>query len=113
MNTVFCRTLVEGNIFDPTLLEGMPDAPTFWEMDDPPTRQEVQCHCGSQEQQRCWAQQPASSITGVYLCALRSRLTEQYVFYLLVWLRGKGALKMSYKGTRVIQHPLLAAYEEN
>ena len=39
----FAGLLKGGNDFDPTLLEEIPDAPTFWEMDDPPTRQEVQC----------------------------------------------------------------------
>ena len=39
----FAGLLNGGNDFDPTLLEEIPDAPTFWEMDDPPTRQEVQC----------------------------------------------------------------------
>ena len=38
----FAGLLNKGNNFDPTLLEEIPDAPTFWEMDDPPTRLEVQ-----------------------------------------------------------------------
>ena len=38
----FAGLLNRGNDFDPTLLAEIPVAPTFWEMDDPPTRQEVQ-----------------------------------------------------------------------
>ena len=54
----FAGLLNGGNDFDPTLLEEMPDAPTFWEMDDPGNQAAV-CYCGSQEQQGSWARQLA------------------------------------------------------
>ena len=38
----FAGLLNGGNDFDPTLLEEIPDVPIFWEMDVPPTRQEIQ-----------------------------------------------------------------------